>query len=236
VPAENPARPEASNFGVYSDANDPVTTATVAPPANANGWNRTAVNVGLEATDLASGLNDAPAGWVDQLQYSLTGAQPGADTVVPGHSAAFGVAPEGTTTVRYFATDAAGNEEASRTLDVKIDGTAPVLRGLPSADCSIWPPNHKLERVAVLRASDAVSGIAPGSFAVSATSNEALEPGDVVVTEEEGGLAVELRAERSGGSKSGRVYSLTVKAEDLAGNPVTATATCTVPHDNGKKK
>jgi hypothetical protein len=237
VPADSPPRLEASNFAVYSDAVDPDTTATVTPLPNANGWNRTPVNVGLEATDLASGLNDTPTGWVDQLQYSLSGAQTGPETVVPGRSAAFGVGAEGVTTVRYFATDAAGNEETSRTLDVKIDGTVPVLSGLPSPECTLWPPNHELQRVAVLRASDAVSGIAPGSFTVNATSNEPLDPGDVAVTpDEDGGLVVELRAERSGGNKAGRLYHLTIEAEDLAGNGVTATATCTVPHDKGKNR
>ena len=237
VPAENPPRLEATNFAVYSDAVDPITTATVAPAPNANGWNQTAVSVSLEATDLASGLNDTPAGWVDLLRYSLTGAQAGAETVVPGHSASFGVAPAGVTTVRYFATDAAGNEESARTLDVKIDGAPPVLSGLPAEGCTLWPTNHKLQRVAVLRATDAVSGIARGSFQVNATSNEPMDPSDVAVTKDEnGGLVVELRAERSGGSESGRVYQLTVTAEDLAGNVVTGRATCVVPHDSGKEK
>jgi len=237
VPADNPPRLEATNFAVYSDAIDPVTTATVAPAPNANGWNQAAVSVSLEATDLASGLNDTPAGWVDLLQYSLAGAQTGTETVVAGHSASFGVAPEGVTKVSYFATDAAGNEEASRTLDVKIDGAPPVLSGLPSEGCALWPVNHKLQRVAVLRASDTVSGIARGSFQVNATSNEPMDPSDVSVTENEtGGLIVELRAERSGGSESGRVYHLTVTAQDLAGNAVTGTATCIVPHDRGKGK
>jgi len=237
VPADNPPRLEASNFAVYSDAVEPVTTAAVTPPPNANGWNQAAVNVSLEATDQASGLNDTPAGWVDQLQYSLAGAQTGTETVVPGHFASFGVAAQGVTTVTYSATDAAGNEEGSRTLEVKIDATAPVLSGLPSEDCTLWPPNHTLQQVAVLSASDAVSGIAPGSFEVHAASNEPLDPSDVVVTEDaEGRLVVELRAERSGGSKAGRVYDLSVNARDLAGNAVSGTARCTVPHDNGKKK
>src|SRR5881392_2120190 len=157
VPAENPPGMEASNFAVYSDAVDPVTTATIDPPPNANGWNRGAVSVTLEATDLASGLNDTPAGWVDQLRYTLAGAQTGVETVVPGHTASFGVAPAGVTTVSYSATDAAGNEEAVRTLDVKIDGAPPVLSGLPAEECTLWPANHKLRRVAVLRASDDVS-------------------------------------------------------------------------------
>ena len=237
VPAENPPRLEASNFAVYSDAVDPVTTAIVDPAPNANGWNQAAVSVSLEATDLASGLNDTPAGWVDLLRYSLAGAQTGAETVVPGHSASFGVAPEGVTKISYFATDAAGNEEAARTLDVKIDGAPPVLSGLPSEECTLWPANHKLQRVAVLRANDAVSGIASGSFQVNATSNESMDPSDVAVTEDEnGGLVVELRAERSDDSKSGRLYHLTVTAQDLAGNGVTGTATCFVPHDRGKGK
>ena len=235
VPADNPPRLEASNFAVYSDAVKPVTTAIVDPPPNANGWNQAPVSVSLDATDLASGLNDTPAGWVDQLRYSLAGAQTGAETVVPGHSASFGVAPQGVTTVSYRATDAAGNEETARTLDVKIDGVPPVLSGLPAAGCTLWPANHKLQRVAVLRASDAVSGIAIGSFQVNATSNEPMDRSDVAVTEDEnGGLVVELRAERSGGSNSGRVYHLTVTARDLAGNEVTGTATCVVPHDKGK--
>jgi Phosphodiester glycosidase len=237
VPADNPPRLEATNFAVYSDAIDPVTTATVAPAPNANGWNQAAVSVSLEATDLASGLNDTPAGWVDQLRYSLAGAQPAPETVVPGHSASFGVAPQGVTTVRYFATDAAGNDETARTLDVKIDGAPPVLSGLPSEGCTLWPTDHKLQRVAVLRASDAVSGVAHGSLQLNATSNERMDPSDVVVTEDEnGGLVVELRAERSGTSKSGRVYRLTVTAQDLAGNEVTGTASCTVPHDKGEGK
>ena len=237
VPADNPPRLEATNFAVYSDGVDPVTTAIVDLPPNANGWNKGAVSVNLEATDLASGLNDTPAGWVDLLRYSLAGAQTGAETVVPGNFASFKVAREGVTTVNYFATDAAGNEEAARTLDVKIDGAPPVLSGLPSEGCTLWPPNHKLQRVAVVRASDAVSGIARGSFRVKVTSDEPIDPVDVVVTEDgSGGLIVELRAARPGGSKPGRVYYLTATAQDLAGNEVTGTASCIAPHDMGNGK
>jgi hypothetical protein len=64
-----------------------------------------------------------------------------------------------------------------------------------------------------------------------------MDPSDVAVTEDENGrLVVELRAERSGVSTSGRVYHLTATARDLAGNEVTGTANCTVPHDKGTGK
>ena len=89
----------------------------------------------------------------------------------------------------------------------------------------------------MVRASDAVSGIARGSVQINATSNEPMDPGDMAITEDEtGGLVVELRAERSGGNKAGRVYHLTITAQDAAGNEVTGTAMCTVPHDRAKGK
>jgi hypothetical protein len=231
VPAENPPRLEASNFAVYSDGVDPVTTAVVDPPPNANGWNQAAVSVSLEATDLASGLNDTPAGWVDLLKYSLAGAQTAAETAVPGHSASFGVAPQGVTTVSYFATDAAGNEEAGRTHVVKLDGSVALITGLPASGCSLWPPNNKMTQVAVVSATDSLSGL--GTLKVSVTSNEPSDPGppDFTVTPRgPGEFAVSLRAERLG-SGSGRIYTITAKAKDLADNVTTTTATCTVPHD-----
>jgi len=231
VPADRPPRAEASNFAVYSDGVAPTTTAVVSPAANANGWNSTSVTVSLDATDLASGILDSPVGWVDQLQYSLAGAQTSDPQVVPGHTASFGISTPGVTTVTYFATDAAGNEEAARTRIVRLDGSAPVIDGLPTSGCSLWPPDHAMRQVAVVSAADALSGVA--SLQVTATSSEPSDPAapDVlVVPDGSGGYVVTLRAERLGGG-SGRLYTLTATATDLAGNAQTATATCAVPHD-----
>jgi len=230
-PSDVPPRAEASNFAVYSDGVAPVTTALASPGANANGWNNTSVTVSLDATDLASGILDTPIGWVDQLQYSLAGAQTSDPQVVLGHTASFGITTPGVTTVTYFATDAAGNEEAAKTLSVRLDGSAPGISGLPSGGCSLWPPNHKLQQVAVVSATDTLSGVA--SLQVAATSSEPSDPNDpdVVVTPDgSGGFVVKLRAERLG-SGSGRLYTLTATARDSADNVRTATATCAVAHD-----
>jgi hypothetical protein len=228
VPADNPHRAEGSNFAVYSDGVAPTTTAVVSPGANVNGWNSTGVSVALDATDLASGILDTPTGWVDRLEYSLAGAQTGTPQVVPGHAASFGVSAPGVTDVTYFATDAAGNVEAARTLAVKIDGSAPDINGLPVGGCSLSPADNALRQVAVVSASDGVSGVA--SLNVSATSNEPSDPNvpDYVVTPDgTGGFTVALRAARRDGG-SGRLYTLTATATDLADNVRTTTATCVV--------
>ena len=84
VPSDNPPRAEASSLAVYSDGIDPVTAASASPAANASGWNNEAsIAVTLSATDLRNGMNGALPGWVDEVRYTLAGAQTGAQTV-PG--------------------------------------------------------------------------------------------------------------------------------------------------------
>jgi hypothetical protein len=109
---------------------------------------------------------------------------------------------------------------------VNIDKTPPVISGMPAAGCTLWPPNHKLVQVATVTASDALSGIAPGSFSVTGTSNNPAN-GQIVITGGPSQFVVQLGADKD------QVYTLTATAIDLAGNTETATATCTVPHDQG---
>lgn len=119
---------------------------------------------------------------------------------------------------------------------IVLDTTLPVISGMPARGCTLWPPNHKMVQVATVTAADAQSGIAPASFKVTGSSNEPSDPKapDIVITPNgAGGFVVQLRADRSGKAKD-RIYTLTATATDLAGNLATATATCTVPHDQGK--
>lgn len=228
APSDNPPRAEASSLAVYSDGVAPTTQATLSLPANANGWHTGDVTVTLQATDLASGIADNPPGWVDQVQYAVTGAP----VVVPGATASVIVTAEGVSQVTYFATDAAGNVEAAQHLDVRIDRVAPAVGGLP-VTCELWPVNHKLQRVATVRASDATSGLA--SFDVSVSSSEPGGAADAVVTPDgPDGYVIDLRAERLGAG-SGRVYTLTATATDRAGHVTTASSTCLVPHDRGRR-
>jgi len=92
-------------------------------------------------------------------------------------------------------------------------------------------------QVATITNSDALSGVVPSSLIVSGTSNEpenGLGDGDTAPDIAISGGSVQLRAERSG-TGSGRLYTLTATVTDVAGNSATATASVTVPHDQGKK-
>jgi hypothetical protein len=229
-----PGRSEASNLAVYSDGIDPVSTAKASPAANANGWNNTSVTVSLTAKDQRSGNAGNLLGWVDQLQYSLAGAQTSDLKVVAGHAASVAITTPGITTLTYFATDAAGNDEAAKELSVRLDGTKPEVNGMPAAGCSLWPPNHEMRQAAVVTASDALSGVAPGALQVTATSSDPSSPDDVLVTPDgAGGFVVYLRAERRGNGPD-RIYTISATATDRADNTRTVTVTCVVPHDQGK--
>ena len=85
-----------------------------------------------------------------------------------------------------------------------------------------------------MTASDALSGVAPGALRVTATNSDPSSPDDVLVEADgAGGFAVYLRAERRGNGGD-RAYTITATATDRADNTRTVTATCVVPHDQGK--
>jgi hypothetical protein len=207
------------------DRRPPSTTATVSPPPNAAGWNRTHVTVAFRAVDAG-----AMATGVRAIHVRLSGAEDRTE-VLPGPGGPVSVRAQGTTHVSYFAMDRAGNVEANKSMTLRIDKTPPTIAGMPGCPCTLWPPNDELVEVASVRASDTPSGLA--RFELDVDSNERSRSGepDVVVTGS--GFdprTVELRAERPHhGCK--RRYEITASATDIAGNSTSATVTCKVAHD-----
>lgn len=192
-----------------TDTTKPVITPAVSPAPNAAGWNNTPVTVTWSVTDPESGIASSSGCGTTMLTSPTTG-----------------------TTLTCSATNEAGLSDA-QSVTVKIDTTRPTISGLPANGCTLWPPNHKLVQVGIVSAIDTLSGLA--SFAVTAISNEPADPKapDIVITGS--GLqprVVQLRADRLG-SGTGRIYTVTASALDLAGNTTSATATCLVPHDQG---
>ncbi len=219
-----------ANFS--ADTVAPTTLTDASPAANANGWNKANVTVNLFATDNVGGSG------VKELTYSLSGAQNETRTV-SGGAATVPVSGEGTTALTFFAADNAGNKETPKTRSFRIDKSTPLIQGMPAAGCSLWPPNGKFVQIGVVTANDSLSGLA--SFTVTGTSNEPAnargdgntEPDIIITGTGTGPRTIQVRAERSA-SGTGRVYSLTATAVDLADNLTTVNATCRVPHDQGK--
>ena len=201
-----------------TDETPPATTATASPVANANGWNKGPVTVGLAATDDDTG--------VKEISYSLSGAQTGG-AVLSGSQATVTVSAHGITTLTYFATDVSGNVEPVKSLTIRIDKAKPAL-ACAAVPGRIWPPNGQLERVRIVIAfADSLSGT-DGFKLVGASSNEP-GSGDIqgfdVGTPDTSGF---VRAERSAHG-DGRVYTFKYEGADRAGNIATCSAQVEVP-------
>ena len=107
------------------DITPPVTTVTLAGTIGASGWYTSDVMATLTATDEGSG--------VKQTEYSLDG------TTWHVYSGPITISTEGTTTLRYFSADQAGNNEIAKTETFKIDKTA------PEGKISFNPTTQKLD-------------------------------------------------------------------------------------------
>jgi len=141
-------------------------------------------------------------------------------------------------TITVTATDTAGNHTDEAVTFTVIDNTPPTIT-LNGDVITLWPPNHQYETVAVpslvASASDNCdAGVGLGSVYISKVTSDEAENGngdgntlkDIVIAAD--CKSVQLRSEREGGS-NGRVYTITFKVRDAAGNVGTATARVTVP-------
>ena len=124
------------------DTTPPTITAVATPRANANGWNKTNVTVRFVCADTGSGIATCPA-----------------PTIVSGEGA--------NQVISGIATDKAGNT-ATASITVNIDKTAPIVTATPSpaANADGW---NNGPVVVTFSATDALSGLAPGSLTAPVT-------------------------------------------------------------------
>ncbi len=93
------------------DTNPPVTTTSISGTQGLNGWYKSTVMVNLNASDDNSG--------VLETRYSVNGGS------FISYTSSIPVTSEGTSTIRYYSVDNAGNDEDIKTLTVKIDTIFP---------------------------------------------------------------------------------------------------------------
>jgi hypothetical protein len=149
------------------------------------------------------------------------------------------VFPLGTTIVTWTATDFSGNTSSCEQVVIIVDTTPPVIHSLKASPNNLWPPNHKMVPVTVTCVCEDICDISPVCMIISVVSSQPVnDTGDGNTAPDwmiTGDLSVDLRAERSGNDKGGRIYTITVECTDFSGNSSRAAVNVIVPHDKGKK-
>jgi hypothetical protein len=166
---------------------------------------------------------------------TIPAGAPGATTPVSLNA----TLPVGTNEVAVLVTDDSANTASCSTTVTVVDTTPPVITAASAYPSVLWPPNHKLVPITLrVQATDTCSSVTWKITGV--TSNEpanGLGDGDTApdwqITGDHG---LKLRAERSGRG-AGRVYTVTLQAEDSSGNLSEAkTVTVKVPKSQGLGK
>ena len=211
---------------VNVDLVPPVASITTVPPANAHGWiNSSPVTVNMSATDSGSGVRE--------LRYWINN---GPVTVVTGSTASTQISGEGKNLVGLRALDNAGNISSLATVAVNIDLTPPTITASANPS-SLWPPNHKMVPVTISGTmTDNGSGVDPSTAAFAVIDEYgSVQPSGPISLGADGSYSfpISLEASREGQDKDGRQYTVTVSADDLAGNPGRGTVIVVVPHDQG---
>lgn len=118
---------------------------------------------------------------------------------------------------------------------IEREDTTPPSLSVSVTPNVLWPPNNKPVAVnAAITVKDDYDP-QPEIKLESITANEALATSDITGAQlGTDDRAFSLAAKRDGANEAGRIYTITYSALDASGNKSTATATVTVPHDQGK--
>ena len=116
----------------------------------------------------------------------------------------------------------------------ELDAEAPHIVRITASPDVLWPPNHRLVPVEISVVTDPADGPVDCRI-VSVTSMEngkltgrRFSRSSSIIIDRN---TVLLRAERSGRSRDGRVYTIAVECRDLSGNVTTGATRVLVPHD-----
>lgn len=149
-----------------------------------------------------------------------------------------GILHDGFNLLTLRATDSAGNITLYDSYITVHDTVAPVIVSTSVNPQTIWPPNHKMIPVRVDAQVTDACGWADWRI-VSVTSNQPVNgkgdgntSPDWIISDDH---SLQLRAERTGKSKVGRIYTISIQAFDETGNRSgLKTVTVNVPQSMGK--
>ena len=189
------------------DVAPPLTTLSSNPAPNGAGWNKTGVTITLTAADSAG---------VASITYRVGAGLP---VTVTGSSTSFAVSAQGSTAISYYATDAYGNVETTRSYTVKIDTTAPAV---PTISSSISNDSGTAGDRVTNVAAQTLSGTAEAGSTVTVSRGGTTFPS--VVAAANGTYTVPVNLVEG-------ANSFTAVATDQAGNTSTASTALTATLD-----
>jgi hypothetical protein len=186
------------------DTTAPVTSATTAPTPNGRGWiTALPVKLTLTATDTPAGGTESSSG-VAGISYRVAG---GSVMTQGGSTATVTVLQQGSVQVDYWGTDAAGNVESTRSVQLKIDSVAPAA-----------PSSLRISSDTGASATDLVTSTTQQAFTGTA------EPGSTVELSYQGAVTSTTTAAVDGTFRIGPQqvaagsYPMSVHSVDPAGN------------------
>ena len=180
--------------------------------------------------------------WLEESQVLLDWTDVGANGETPLALGSLTLFSIGEHTLTLQVTDAISIASDDMVLTIQ-DTTAPSLSPIPSVTM-LWPPNHKLQPVAIqANVSDNSGGAIHLTVQViSSEPPDAMGDGQTVpdyyidsVNDQTGLIELRLRSESSG-KGSGRTYTVVITATDESGNQSIASVEIKAPHDKGSKK
>jgi len=195
------------------DATAPITQATLSGSTGANGWYVGPVQVTLAAADNVSGMANS--------YFTVDG---GATQTYAGP---FTVSANGVHTILFWSRDQASNSEQSHSLAFGIDGVAPSVTATASPSSS-GKSNKPLKVTVSGSITDTPSGVDPNSTTYSVLDEYGVTQPSGAITLQAGGsysFQLSLPATKNGGDHDGHLYTITVRANDVAGNARTVTTT-----------
>jgi hypothetical protein len=215
---------------------NPINDAPTANPQSAGTTGNTAVAITLTGSDVET----APA----NLTFTITSGPTGGSLLGSGPNRTYtpGLNACGTDSFRFTVTDTGDgaslpSTSAEATVTINIADTIAPSIVLTGNSISLWPANHKLQTVnltdMVEGASDSCDGnVNLNSVVIAQVSSDegTAANGDIFIAAD--CKSVQLRADRDGNG-DGRVYTITFRVKDAAGNTTYKTAQVTVPHDQG---
>jgi DNA/RNA endonuclease G (NUC1) len=216
-----------------------VTPVNDAPTANNQSVatsSNTPVSITLTGNDL-----ETPSG---SLTFTVTSGPSHGSLSGSGANRTYspGLNYAGPDSFKFTVTDAGDNgapplTSSEATVSITVGDTVGPVITLNGNSIALWPPNKKFHPITV---ADLVAGASDNfdpnvnlnSVVIASVSSDegTAANGDIVVAAD--CKSVHLRADRNGNG-DGRVYTITFRARDAAGNTSFVSAKVTVPHDQG---